>query len=43
MYLTSQFLGKDRRIKKAEMIRGGKENEILYNVLHIRFSNSFLY
>ena len=43
MYLTSQFLGKDRSIKKAEMIRRGKENEILYNLLHIRFSTSFFF
>ena len=43
MYLTSPCLGKVRRIKKAEMVKGGKGNEILHNVLHIRFSTSFLF
>ena len=43
MFLTSPCLGKVRRIKKAEMVRGGKGKEIIYNVLHIRFSTSFLY
>ena len=33
MYLTSPCLGKVRKIKKAEMVRGGKGQEILYNVL----------
>ena len=33
MCLTSPCLEKVRKIKKAEMVRGGKGKEILYNVL----------
>ena len=33
MYLTSPCLGKVRKIKKAEMVRGGTGKDTLYNIL----------